>query len=107
MSCLAGGLDEASAIFSTQRQMASSLGIALMATILGWFMPLGQVPADPARAFTGYRWAFAAAMLLGLGAAAFATRPRDEDAATTMYPACRDRGERDAHPTSAVLRDMR
>jgi transposase len=43
----------------------------------------------------------------GLVAAAFATCTRDEDAATTMHPACRDRGECDAHPTSAVLRDMR
>jgi EmrB/QacA subfamily drug resistance transporter len=76
----------ASAIFSTQRQMAVSLGIALMATILSSFMPLGRVPDDPEQALVGYHWAFAAAMLLGLIASALATRIRDEDAAATMHP---------------------
>jgi MFS family permease len=79
----------ASAIFSTQRQMAVSLGIALMSTILASFAPLGRVPDDPVEALTGYRWAFAAATGLALIAAALATRIRDEDAAATMQRAAR------------------
>ena len=77
----------ASAIFSTQRQMAVSLGIAVVATILSSFMPLGQVPEDVARAVTGYRWAFAASGVLAVAAAAAALMVRDEDAAATMHRA--------------------
>ena len=43
----------ASAIFSTQRQMSVSIGVALMATVLSGFTPLASAPADPQRALDG------------------------------------------------------
>lgn len=73
----------ASAIFSTQRQMAISVGIALMATILSTFMPLGQPPDDRARALVGYHWAVALSVGLAVVAAVLATRINDDDAADT------------------------
>jgi EmrB/QacA subfamily drug resistance transporter len=74
----------ASAIFSTQRQMSVSIGVALMATVLSGFTPLASAPTDPQRALDGYHWAFAVSTVLALIAAAIATRIRDEDAAATM-----------------------
>jgi MFS family permease len=75
----------ASAIFSTQRQMSVSIGVALMATVLSGFTPLAAAPPDPQRALEGYHWAFAVSTVLALIATAIATRIRDEDAAATMY----------------------
>jgi EmrB/QacA subfamily drug resistance transporter len=75
----------ASAIFSTQRQMSVSIGVALMATVLSGFTPLAAAPSDPQRALEGYHWAFAVCTVLALIATAIATRIRDEDAAATMY----------------------
>ena len=77
----------ASAIFSTQRQMSVSIGIALMATVLTSFTTLSAAPTDPQRALTGYHWTFALAAGLALIAAflAFLTI-RDSDAAATMQP---------------------
>lgn len=74
----------ASAIFSTQRQVSVSLGIAVMATVLSSFTTLGARPTDPERALTGYHWAFAVSLLLAVVAALLATRIRDEDARHTM-----------------------
>ena len=77
----------ASAIFSTQRQMSVSIGIALMATVLTSFTTLSAAPTDPQAALTGYHWTFALAAGLALMAAfvAFLTI-RDSDAAATMQP---------------------
>ena len=77
----------ASAIFSTQRQMSVSIGIALMATVLTSFTTLSAAPSDPQQALTGYHWTFALAAGLALIAAflAFLTI-RDSDAAATMQP---------------------
>ncbi len=75
----------ASAIFSTQRQMSVSIGVALMATVLSGFTPLTAAPSDPQRALEGYHWSFAVSTVLALIATAIATRIRDEDAAATMY----------------------
>jgi EmrB/QacA subfamily drug resistance transporter len=75
----------ASAIFSTQRQMSVSIGVALMATVLSGFTPLAAAPSDPQRALEGYHWSFAVSTVLALIATAIATRIRDEDAAATMY----------------------
>jgi EmrB/QacA subfamily drug resistance transporter len=76
----------ASAIFSTQRQMAVSIGVALSATVLSAFTSLTAVPADPERALDGYHWAFLLSTGLAVVAAIVATRIRDEDAAATLAP---------------------
>ncbi|MFV0309713.1 MAG: DHA2 family efflux MFS transporter permease subunit [Desertimonas sp.] len=75
----------ASAIFSTQRQMAASIGVAVVSTVLISFMPLGQVPSDFARALTGYRWAFVTSTIMAVLAVVMASLfLRDEDAAASM-----------------------
>lgn len=77
----------ASALFSTQRQMSVTIGIALMATVLASFTTLTAAPDDPQRALTGYHWTFALATALALVAALLAAVSiRDEDAAATMRP---------------------
>ena len=76
----------ASSIFSTQRQVGVSLGVAIMASILAAHMSLSRAPEsnEVNRALTGVHWAFAVAVLLALVAALCAWFIRDEDAAGTM-----------------------
>lgn len=76
----------ASSIFSTQRQVAVSIGVAILASILASYMSLSLPPApdEVARALTGYRLAFGVAVVLSLAAAAAAWFVRDSDAAPTM-----------------------
>jgi EmrB/QacA subfamily drug resistance transporter len=75
----------ASAIFSTQRQMATSIGVALVATVLASFTTLTAAPTDPERALTGYHWTFALCVGLALISAVLAfVLIRDEDARETM-----------------------
>ena len=74
----------ASSIFSTQRQMAISIGVAIIATILSSFMPLAGPPPDVDRALHGYRIAFAVAASFAFVASMVALTIRDEDAANTM-----------------------
>ena len=75
----------ASAIFSTQRQMSVSIGIALMATILSSFTTLSAAPTDPERALLGYHWTFAVCVALALISALLAfLMIHDEDARETM-----------------------
>lgn len=75
----------ASSIFSTQRQMAASLGIAALATILSTYTRLGQPATDPQRALTGFHVAFiASAVFAAVGAAVAWFLVHDEDAASTM-----------------------
>ncbi len=76
----------ASSIFSTQRQVGISLGVAIMASILAAHMSLSRTPLanEVNRALTGIHWAFGIAVLLALGAAVCAWFIRDEDAAATM-----------------------
>ena len=74
----------ASAIFSTQRQMSVSIGVALMATVLSGFTPLASAPTDPQRALDGYHWTFVVSTVLALIATAIAMHINDEDAAATM-----------------------
>lgn len=89
----------ASAIFATQRQMAVSIGIALLATVLSIFMPLVGPPPNVDRAMHGYRIAFVVAAALPALAAFAAWRlVRDADAAETMV---RRRQRRPAAPESA------
>jgi len=76
----------ASSIFSTQRQVGVSLGVAIMASILAAHMSLSRppLPDEVASALTGVRWAFGVAVLLALTAGVLALFIRDEDAAATM-----------------------
>ncbi|HEX3089150.1 MAG TPA: MDR family MFS transporter [Ilumatobacteraceae bacterium] len=76
----------ASSIFSTQRQVGISLGVAIMASILGAHMSLSRapLPTEIDTALTGVRWAFAAAVLMALIAGVCAWFIHDEDAAATM-----------------------
>lgn len=76
----------ASAIFSTQRQMSVSIGVALMATVLSSFTTLSAAPTDIDRALTGYHWTFAVCVGLSLVAAVLAfVLIHDEDARETMH----------------------
>ncbi len=76
----------ASSIFSTQRQVGVSLGVAIMASILGAHMSLSRapLPSEIDTALTGVRWAFAVAVVLALCAGVCSWFIRDEDAAATM-----------------------
>jgi EmrB/QacA subfamily drug resistance transporter len=75
----------ASALFSTQRQVSVSIGVALMATVLSSFTTLSAAPTDPERALTGYHWTFAICVGLALVSAFLAWLfIRDEDARETM-----------------------
>ena len=75
----------ASSIFSTQRQMAASVGIALLATVVASYTPLGQQVTDTDSALTGFHLAFLASGAFALAGAAVAWFfVHDEDAAATM-----------------------
>jgi MFS family permease len=76
----------ASSIFSTQRQVGVSLGVAIMASVLAAHMSLSRAPLsnEVNRALTGVHWAFLIAVGMALLAALCAWFVRDEDAATTM-----------------------
>lgn len=74
----------ASSIFSTQRQMSLSVGIAVLATILSSFVPLTGAVNDVAQAMTGYRVTFIVCGIFALGAAIAALFIHDEDASATM-----------------------
>ncbi|MGI9051457.1 MAG: MFS transporter [Ilumatobacteraceae bacterium] len=75
----------ASAIFSTQRQMAIAIGVAVMATVLTSFTTLSETPTDLPRALDGYHWTFAVGAAFALIAALIATRINDADAADSMH----------------------
>lgn len=78
----------ASSIFSTQRQVAASLGIALLATVLSGFTPVGLDAVDPRRALDGFHVTFVVtAGLAAIAAVAAAVLIRDEDAAIGPPPA--------------------
>ena len=76
----------ASSIFSTQRQVGVSLGVAIVASILAAHMSLSRAPLanEVSRALTGVRWAFGVAVILALLAAVCSWFIRDEDAEATM-----------------------
>jgi EmrB/QacA subfamily drug resistance transporter len=76
----------ASSIFSAQRQVGVSLGVAILASVLASFMPLATTPTDLDRALDGYHLAFALAVLFAWAAAISALFIRDSDAAATMRP---------------------
>jgi EmrB/QacA subfamily drug resistance transporter len=76
----------ASSIFATQRQVAISIGVAILASILASYMSLSSPPApsEVHRALTGYHLAFGAAVIVSLGSAVAAWFIRDSDAAMSM-----------------------
>jgi hypothetical protein len=77
----------ASAIFSTQRQVAVSIGVAVLASVLASYMSLSKEPTTPqeiADSLTGYRVAFGLATMFALLGALAAWFIRDSDAAPTM-----------------------
>jgi MFS family permease len=63
----------ASALFNTNRQVAASIGVAVLATVLGEH-----------NSVTAFHHAFAASILFGLVGIVFALGIHDEDAAATM-----------------------
>jgi len=73
----------ASSIFSTQRQVGVSLGVAIMASVLVTFMPLVGRPPDPGRALTGFHLAFGCTVVLSFVAATCALFVPDSDAVHT------------------------
>jgi EmrB/QacA subfamily drug resistance transporter len=76
----------ASAIFSTQRQVGVSIGVAILASILASYMSLSRPPAPDEMddALTGFRLAFGVAVAFTFMSAAAAWFIRDSDAAATM-----------------------
>ena len=80
---------QASAIFSTQRQVAAAMGVALLATVLtsqahAHGGELSTLAVDDR--FASFRWAFLAAGILSFVGAVVATFIRDSDAQATMQP---------------------
>jgi EmrB/QacA subfamily drug resistance transporter len=78
----------ASSIFSTQRQVGVSLGVAVMASVLAAHMSLSRspLPSELDRALTGMHWAFIISLVMAMVAGVFSWFIRDEDAAATMAP---------------------
>lgn len=74
----------ASALYNTQRQVASALGVAVVATALSAF--LGSEPATPAGAVDAYQKVFLVTAAIAAVGALVATRVQDRDAAATMVP---------------------
>jgi MFS family permease len=76
----------ASSLFSTQRQVGISFGVAVLASILTSYGVLSPpIAADKvAHALTGVHWAFGVAVVFALLAAVFASFVKDEDAQATM-----------------------
>ncbi|QRN99183.1 multidrug efflux MFS transporter [Archangium violaceum] len=73
----------ASAIFNTQRQVASMLGVALLATLLSARLGAGGVQPGP-QSLDAFRLAFVASALMALAGVGAGLAIRDEDAASTM-----------------------
>jgi EmrB/QacA subfamily drug resistance transporter len=93
----------ASAIYSTQRQLASATGVAVLSTVLlsaiPTSFPRGPVPADQVAGFTdAFRLTFGAVIVLVLLAAALASRLRDSDASATIAPSAAAPAARPAPP---------
>ncbi|MUH50534.1 MAG: DHA2 family efflux MFS transporter permease subunit [Actinobacteria bacterium] len=78
----------ASAIFSTQRQVAISLAVAVLGTILARYITMGPtgLVSDPQRALAGFHMTFVVAGGLALLGSVAALFIRDSDAAGTMSP---------------------
>jgi EmrB/QacA subfamily drug resistance transporter len=73
---------QASAIFSTQRQVAAALGVAILATAFAAFLPEGG--ADGAAQVTAFHRVYLVAAVMALVGALASLVIHDEDAAATM-----------------------
>ena len=81
----------ASSLFNTNRQVASSVGVAILATVLTQSLATQTRGATTPQAFadgalTAFHYAFAVAVVLALLAALFALFIHDEDAKASMEP---------------------
>jgi EmrB/QacA subfamily drug resistance transporter len=81
-------MGRASALFNTNRQVAASLGVAVLATVLSEDMKAPTLGAGPsamqhAQLFA-FHAAFASSIIFGLLGIIFALRIHDEDAASSM-----------------------
>jgi predicted MFS family arabinose efflux permease len=79
----------ASAIYNTQRQMASALGVAILATVLAARLPGVGEPAAPgsvSASVDAFHAVFLTAAALAFIGAVLALRVRDADAHATMLP---------------------
>ena len=77
-------LPRATSLFNTQRQASNAVGVAITATALAAFAPLGGLgPSSGADGLTAYRSAFLVAGLIMVPAILVATFVRDEDVAAT------------------------
>ncbi|MGD9999204.1 MAG: MDR family MFS transporter [Ilumatobacteraceae bacterium] len=76
----------ASSIFATQRQVAISIGVAVLASILASYMSLSAPPSasEVHQALRGYHAAFAAAVVISLASAVAAWFIHDSDAEKSM-----------------------
>jgi EmrB/QacA subfamily drug resistance transporter len=74
----------ATTLTSVQRQVGSSLGIAVLASILAFVGPTEEVNGVTVPNLDGYHLAFVAAAAFAIIAAVLATRVPDADAANTM-----------------------
>jgi EmrB/QacA subfamily drug resistance transporter len=76
----------ASSIFSTQRQVGISVGVAVLASVLSSFgvMRPHRYLTEVSRAITGVRWAFAVSVGLALTGALLSLLVRDSEAKGTM-----------------------
>jgi MFS family permease len=81
----------ASSLFNTNRQVASSVGVAILATVLAQSLSTQTRGATTPQAIangalTAFHYAFAVAVVLALLAALFALFIHDEDAKASMEP---------------------
>jgi MFS family permease len=97
----------ASSLFNTNRQVAASVGVAVLATVLtertaAHLASAAGTGATAQATLLGFHDAFAAAIVLGLLGLCFALRIRDRDAAASMQPAPSTLRTRATHPANAV-----
>lgn len=76
----------ASTLFNTARQVGSAAGIAILTTVISAVGVIHQVHGHPAPNLAAFHWAFGAAAVIALVAAAVAWQINDADAAPTMKP---------------------
>jgi hypothetical protein len=92
----------ASSLFNTNRQVSSSFGVAVLATVLferaahyglkAFAPPFLQSPQGQHAGLLGFHDAFFAGVILGVIGVAFAFIIHDEDAAETMHRAAGEHG---------------
>jgi hypothetical protein len=84
-------IGRASSLFNTNRQVAASLGVAVLATVLTQATALGTTgsvgtSATAQAQLLGFHAAFAVSILFGMAGIFFALRVHDQDAAASLSP---------------------